>query len=100
MFGVLRPLPVPEKPWEDISIDFVVGLPECEGFDPVWVVVDRLSKMRHYIPCHTTREVGLAKLFLRKVVRLHGLPKTIVSHQGPQFASTFWGQICNRLGID
>jgi hypothetical protein len=47
-------LPVPEKPSEDISIDFVVGLPECEGFDAVWVVVDRLSKIHHFIPCHTT----------------------------------------------
>jgi hypothetical protein len=56
---------VPEKPWEDISMDFVVGLPECEGFDAVWVVVDQLSKMRHFIPCHTTIDaVGLAKLFL------------------------------------
>ena len=44
-FGVLRPFPVPEKPWEDISMNFVVGLPECEGFDAVWVVVDRLSKI-------------------------------------------------------
>jgi hypothetical protein len=95
-FGVLRPLPVPEKPREDISMDFVVGLPECEGFDAVWVVVDRLSKMRHFIPRHTTIDVvGLAKLFLREVVRLHDLPKTIVSDRGPQFASTFWGQICS-----
>jgi len=61
-------------------MDFVVGLPECEGFDAVWVVMDRLSKIRHIIPCHTTiDEVGLAKLFLREVVRLHGLPKSIVS---------------------
>jgi transposase InsO family protein len=82
-------------------MDFVVGLPNCEGFDAVWVVVDRLSKMRHFIPCHTTiDEVGLAKLFLREVVCLHGLPKTIVLDRGPQFASTFWGQIFNRLGID
>jgi len=100
-FGVLRPLPVPEKPWEDISMDFVVGLPECEGFDAVWVVVDRLSKMRHFIPCHTTIDAaGLARLFLRDVVHLHGLPKTIVSDRGPQFALTFWGQICAPLGID
>jgi hypothetical protein len=100
-FGVLRPLPVPEKPWEGISMDFVVGLQECEGFDAIWVVVDRLSKMRHFIPCHTTIDaIGLAKLFLREVVRLHGLPKTIVSDRGPQFASIFWEQICSRLGID
>ena len=100
-FGVLRPLPVPEKPWEDISMDFVVGLPECEGFDAVWVVVDKLSKMRHFIPCHTTIDaVGLVKLFLWEVVRLHGLRKTIISDRGLQFASTIWGQICSRLGID
>jgi len=101
MFEVLRPLPVPEKPWEDNSMDFVVGLPECEGFDAVWVVVDRLSKMRHFIPCHTTIDaVGLAKLFLGEIVRLHGLPKTIVWDRGPQFALTMWGQICSRLGTD
>jgi len=100
-FGVLRPLPVPEKPWEDISMDFVVGLPECEGFDAIWVVVDRHSKMHHFIPCHTTiGAVEMARLFLREVVRLHGLPATIVSDRGPQFASTFWGQICSHLGID
>jgi hypothetical protein len=78
-FGVLRQLPVPEKLWEDISIDFVVGLPECEAFEAVWVVVDRLSKMCDLIPCHKTIDaVGLANRFLRKVVHLHGLPKTMV----------------------
>jgi len=100
-FGVLQPLSVPEKPWKNISMDFEVGLPECEGFDAVWVVVDRLSKMRHFITCHTTIDaVQLAKLFLREVVCLHGLPRTIVSDRGPQFASTFWGQICSQLGVD
>lgn len=79
----------------------MVGLPECKGFNAVWVVMDRLSKMRHFIPCHTTIDaVGLAQFFLREVVRLHGLPQTIVSDEGPQFASTFWWQICHRLGID
>jgi len=53
-FGVLRPLPVPRKPWEVMLMDFVVGLPECEGFDAIWVVVDRHSKMRQFIPCHMT----------------------------------------------
>jgi transposase InsO family protein len=57
--------------------------------------------MHHLIPCHTTIDaVGLAKLFLREVVRLHGLPKTIVSERGRQIASTCWRPICSRLGID
>jgi hypothetical protein len=82
-------------------MDFVVGLPVCEEFDEVWVVVDRRSKMRHFIPCHTSIDaVGLAKLFLREVIQLHGLTKTIMSDRGPQFASIFRGQICNWLGID
>jgi len=82
-------------------MDFVVGLPECEGFDAFWVVVDRLSKMRYFVPCHTMIDaIGLARLFLREVIHLHELPATIVSDRGPQFASMFGGEICSRLGID
>jgi transposase InsO family protein len=100
-FGVLRPLPVQEKPWEDISIDFVTGLPECEGYDAIWVVVDRWSKMRHFIPCRTTVDArGVAEMFLREVVRLHGLPKMIISDRGPQFAAMFWKRLCEQLGVD
>jgi len=100
-FGVLRPLPVPKKQWEDISMDFITGLPECEGYDAIWVVVDRLSKMRHFVPCQTTVDArGLAEMFLKEVVRLHGLPKTVISDRGPQFAAVFWKRLCERLGID
>jgi len=100
-FGVLRPLPVPEKPWEDISMDFVTGLRECEGYDAIWVVVDRLTKMRLLVPCHTTIDArGLAEMCLKEVVRFHGLPKNIISDRGPQFAPVFWKMICERLGID
>ena len=100
-FGVLCPLPVPDEPWEDISMDCVVGLPGCEGFDAKLVVVDQLSKMRHFIPCHPTIDaLGLAELFLREVVRIHGLQLTIISDRGPQFASAFCQQMCSWLGID
>jgi hypothetical protein len=61
-------------------MDFVTGLQEYEGYDAIWVVVDRLSKMRHFIPCRTTVDArGLVEMFLREVVRLPGLPKTIIS---------------------
>jgi len=78
-------------------MDFVGGLTECDGFDAIWVVVDRLWKMCHFIPFHSTiNAVEIAKLFLREVVHLHGLPATIVSDRGPQFVSTCWGQIWSR----
>jgi hypothetical protein len=100
-FRVLRPLPVPEKPSEDISMDFVTGLPECEGYDAIWVEVDRLSKMRHFIPCRTTVDTwGLAEMFRKDVVRQHGLPKTIISDRGPQYAAVFWKMLCAGLGVD
>jgi len=100
-FEVLRPVSVPEKPWEDKSLDSVVGLPECEVFDEIWVVVDRLSKMGYVIPCHTTMDdPGLAVLFLWEVVCRHLLPLTIVRDRGPQLVSTCWQQVCSRLGID
>ena len=91
MHGVLRPLPVPTHPWQHISMDFVTGLPVCDGFDAIWVVVDRLTKQRHLVPCHTTVNAeDLADLFLKNVFRLHGLPDSIISDRGPQFASRFW----------
>jgi hypothetical protein len=101
MGGVLWPLPIPEKPCEDIWIGFVVWLPMCEGFDAIRVVVDTLSMMWYFIPCHTTIDaVGLARLLLRKVVHLHDLPVMIVSDCRPHFVLTFWGQICSPLGFD
>jgi hypothetical protein len=100
-FGVLRAFDVPEKSWEHISVNFVVGLLEWDMFDAVWVVVDLALKMRHFSSCHTTIDaVGLAKLCLWKLVYQQGVPKTIVSYWGPQFRSTFFRQICSRLGFD
>ena len=101
-YGVLRPLPIPQQRWRDISMDFVSGIPESgsDKKDAILVVVDRLTKMKHYIPCkETTNAHDLAKLYLQNVWKLHGLPESIVSDRGGQFISEFWKALCERLGI-
>jgi len=100
-YGVLKPLSVLERPWQHISVDFVTGLPQSKGYDAVCVVVDRLTKQRHLIPCTSTiTAVELGTLFCDRVFRYHGLPETIVSDRGPQFASRFWRHLCSCLKID
>jgi transposase InsO family protein len=100
-YGVLHPLPTPKRPWKDIAMDFVTGLPTSRGNDTIWVVVDRLTKMRHFIPCSTIIDAeGLANLFMTHIFRLHGLPDTIVSDRGPQFTSRFWKHLCYSLKIE
>lgn len=99
--GFLKPLPVPETPWKHISMDFVSGLPWSDGSDCILVVVDRLTKMRHFLPTTTAVDAEeTAKLFIQHVFKLHGLPETIVCDRGPQFVSRFFRQLCSRLKIE
>lgn len=98
--GILRPLPVPERSWQDISMDFVTHLPPSRGYDAILVVVDRLTKMKHFIPCKgTCNAEEVARLYAYNVWKLHGLPQTIVSDRGPQFVAQFWKHLTRRLQI-
>jgi hypothetical protein len=77
-------LQVPEWKWEEIAMDFIVGLPRTQsGYDSIWVIVDRLTKVAHFIPVKTTDSgPQLAELYMSRIVCLHGVPEKIVSNRG------------------
>jgi hypothetical protein len=98
--GPLQSLLIPTWKWEDISMDFIVGLPKtAKGFDSIWVIVDRLTKIAHFLPVKTDHPVVVyAQLYIACILNLHGIPKTIVSDRGPQFVSKFWKELHKSLG--
>jgi hypothetical protein len=99
--GLLHLLKVPEWKWEEIGMDFIVGLPRTlKGYDSIWVIVDRLSKVAHFIPVKTTYKGSqLAELYMARIVCLHGVPKKIVSDQGSQFTLIFWKSLHENLDM-
>ena len=98
--GKLQSLEVPLWPWDDVTMDFVVGLPRTlKGKDSIWVVVDHLSKVAHFIPIRSTNSASdLAPIYMKEIVRLHGVTHTIVSDRDAKFVSKFWESLQSALG--
>lgn len=98
--GTLMPLPIPDKPWSVIGVDFIVKLPISKGFDSVMVVVAHYSKMSHFIPARETwSSKDLANTFITHIFKLHGLPDKIVSDRGAIFMSHFWSAVLDNLQV-
>jgi hypothetical protein len=90
---------VPEWKWEEIAMDFIVGLSRTQsGYDSILVIMDQLTKVAHFIPAKTTYSgPQLAELYISRIVRLHGVPRKIVYDRGMQFISRFWERLHEAL---
>ena len=98
--GLLQPVKIPLWKWERVTMDFVSGLPLTPTKkDSVWVVVDRLTKSAHFIPIRTNYSLQkLVRLYVAEIVRLHGVPVSIISDRDPRFTSRFWKKLQEALG--
>jgi hypothetical protein len=95
----LQPLQLPSQPWKSVSMDFITCLPISNGFDSIYVVVDRMGKMAHFIPSHSTDDAPIvAQRYVDNVVKHHGIPDEIVSDRDPKFTSRFWKELFHILG--
>ena len=98
--GLLQQLKILEWKWDSVGMDFITGLPtSSRGNDSIRVIVDRLSKVAHFLPVKTTYQSSkLAELYIARIVSLHRVPKNIVSDQGTRFTSRFWKKVKEGLG--
>jgi transposase InsO family protein len=97
--GLLQPLVVPSSVWSDIAMDFVEGFPKIGGKSVILTIVDRFSKSTHFIPLgHPYSAASVAKAFFDSIVRLHGLPTSIVSDRDPVFTSNMWKDLFRLTG--
>jgi hypothetical protein len=100
--GLLQPLPILEKKWEVITMDFITGLPRTnKQHDSIMVVVEKLTKVTHFVPVKTTHTVAnIAEIFMKEIARLHGIPRTIVSNRDTKFTSNLWRGLFKGFGTN
>ncbi|KAL1215290.1 hypothetical protein V5N11_016083 [Cardamine amara subsp. amara] len=92
--GLVRSLLIPEWKWDRITMDFVTGLPVCDKKNAIWVIVDRLTKATNFLTmCKKDSAERLAELYVKEIVRLHGVPASIVSDRDSKFAGMFWREL-------
>ena len=98
--GLLQLLPIPDGPWQSISMDFLFGLPKSiQGNTGIWMIVDRFSKQAHFLPVKKTiKAKHMANLFMFHIFKLHGLPSSIISDRDPCMTSLFWRGLFENLG--
>ena len=98
-YGLLQPIEIPNRPWQSITMDFIVKLPPSHGFDSIWVICDRMTRAAHFIPIRETMDAPeLSRLFLDQVFRHHGFPQAIISDRGSVFVSSFFTQLMKICG--
>ena len=93
-------MPIPDTPWDIVSVDFISELPDAHGYDAIMNVVDFATKQVHFVATHTVvLAEGAVRLFLNHIWKLHGLPHAVVSDRGPQFVADFMHELYRILGI-
>lgn len=97
--GLLQPLPIPTEPWRDLTMDFVEGLPASDGYEVIMVVVDRFTKYAHFVPLrHPFSAATVAQAFWDNIIKLHGVPHSIVSDRDRVFTSAMWRALLAAAG--
>ncbi|GJX69062.1 putative reverse transcriptase domain-containing protein [Tanacetum coccineum] len=100
--GLLVQPAIPEWKWDNITMDFITKLPKSsQGFDTIWVIVDRLTKSAHFLPIRENDPLDkLARLYLNRIVARHGIPASIICDRDGRFTSNFWRSFQKALGTD
>ena len=100
-YGMLQSNEVPDQPWKSIAMDFITDLPNSDRSDKILIVIDRLMKISHFIPCRKDLNARqFATLFLKEIIRLHGILRDIITDRGSLFTSELWKHTTEKLRIE